>query len=72
MISEFDIVTVKLQKRNDKKQYFTFTVSAFDVGDFFEKFLKYFDNYDDVDISFGKVYRQTQKKLEDTEVKECI
>lgn len=62
MINDMDIVKIKLQKRDDKKEYFTFKVRAFDVGDFFEKFLKYFDNYDDVDISFGKYFISDKTK----------
>ena len=55
MISEFDIIKINLKKKRDKEQNFSFTVSAFDVGDFFDKFLKYFDNYDSVLIDFSKV-----------------
>ena len=54
MIDDFDIVKINLKKKNDKEQNFSFTVQAFDVGDFFDKFLKYFDNYDSVLIDFSK------------------
>lgn len=54
MISEFDIVKINLIKKKDKTEKFSFTVQAFDVGDFFDKFLKYFDNYDCVVVEILK------------------
>lgn len=62
MINDMDIVKIKLEKRDKKNEFFTFKVRAFDVGDFFEKFLKYFDNYDDVTISFGKYFVSNKSK----------